>query len=132
MGIMKRRMEAEMQDYNKEMRLCAVCGERIEYENDPDVKSYQYEYSLTGPFVTIWHCGCTPIIKGKCIKCGKRVNKEMELPICESCLEKYVEEIISTYSLLKCKMCGNSIPIEEIDFYYETGMCTYCDNMINK
>ena len=123
---MKRRMEAEQEDYNKELRLCVVCGERIEHEDAPDVRNFRYEYSLVGPFVTIWYCGCKPIIKGKCVRCGKYVDKEMEIPVCEICLEKYQEEIRSTYLSLRCKRCGNSIPSEEIDFYYETGMCTFC------
>lgn len=131
MGITKRRMEAEEGDYNRAIRLCAACGERIEYEDDPSVKSFQYEHSLIGPFTTVWHCGCNPIRKRKCVSCSATAPDNL-IPLCGECLEKYEEQIAFVSSSMKCNRCGCPIPISEINIYYETDMCGWCEHMTGK
>ncbi len=110
MGMMKRRMEAEEEDYNREIRICSACGERIEYEGDASVTSFQYEYSFTGPFTTIWHCGCNDIEKEKCVRCGKEAPDEL-IPLCGDCLVEYEGEIETAREALRCSRCGCRIPI---------------------
>jgi len=46
MGLTKRRLMAMEADLNRELRLCAVCDERVEYEGAG--KSWQVELSFTG------------------------------------------------------------------------------------
>ncbi len=99
MSLSKRRIEAEEADVNQEIRLCAACGDRIEWEWDDDVLSTRIEHSIIGPFTTVWHCGCKPIHTRRCVKCSRPANTS-EVPICIECLQAY-EEMISTYCRLE-------------------------------
>jgi hypothetical protein len=128
MGITKRRLEAEEEDHNRELRLCAACDERIENEGEETVRSFQIEHSIIGPFTTVWHCGCSRIRKKRCVRCGGAAP-DYPIPICEQCLGEYEDHIVAVSSSLSCARCGGQIPISEIDIYYETGMCGWCEHM---
>jgi len=130
MGVAKSRMMAMEADTNRELRLCAVCGERVEYEDDG--KSWQVELSLTGPFITVWLCdGCaesTPT--DTCLKCHR--DPRADAPICDNCLPDYASEIENQAGDAECSRCGGSIPVQELDIFYESGMCGWCEHMSNK
>jgi len=44
----------------------------------------------------------------------------------------YEEEIAEKVGSLKCARCGCGIPKGEIDLYFESGMCGWCDHMTGK
>ncbi len=130
MGLTKRRMMAMEADLNRELRLCAVCGERVEYEDAG--KSWQVELSLTGPFITIWLCdSCGENTKtDRCIRCQSKPRDDA--PICDACLTNYDSEIDKEASNAECSRCGAGIPMGEWDVYYDSGMCGWCEHMSNK
>lgn len=115
-------------DINQEMRLCAGCGERVEFEIYG--KSWRAEYSFTGPFITVWLCeGCSEKIVG-CLRCNSAPRTDA--PICDKCLSDYGSEIEKEASKAECVRCGCGIPLGEWDTYYDSGMCGWCEHMSNK
>lgn len=117
-------------DINRELRLCGVCGERVEYEDNG--RSWQVELSVTGPFITVWLCNdcaeSTPI--DTCLRCHGAPR--VDAPICDNCLPDYNSEIEKRAGEAECSRCGCSIPVEELDIFYESGMCGWCEHMSSK
>jgi Restriction endonuclease len=130
MGITKRRLMAMQADINHEPKLCAVCGERVEDEDDG--KSWQVELSITGPFITVWLCcGCAESTSThSCLRC--HAAPRADAPICDDCLPGYSSEIENQARNAECSRCGGSIPTGELDIFYESGMCGWCEHMSNK
>jgi hypothetical protein len=127
MGLTKRRMEAMDADVNSELRLCAGCGERVEFYG----KSWQVEYSFTGPFTTVWLCtDCTETLTSTCVRCQSAPRSDA--PICDKCLPGYESEIVKEANEAECSRCGCSIPMGEWDTYHDSGMCGWCEHMSNK
>lgn len=131
MGITKRRIEAEEADVNQELRLCAACGDRIECKWDDDIRSMRIEHGLTGPFTTVWHCGCTRIRRRRCVKCGGSAA-DSQIPLCNDCLDEYEESIAEEARGAHCNCCGSDIPRGEFDQFYKTGLCGWCAHMSSK
>ena len=121
MGLTKRRLMAIEEDLNRDLRLCAACGERVEYEDAG--KSWQVELSLTGPFITVWLCeGCAETTQtDSCLRCHGAPRADA--PICDNCLSGYISEIDKEAENAECSRCGSSIPMGEWDIYYESDMC---------
>jgi restriction system protein len=130
MGIAKDRMMAIEADVNRQLRLCAVCGERVEYEGDG--KSWQAELSARGPFITVWLCNdCAEnTVSDSCLRCHEA--RRPDAPICDNCLPDYTSEVEAQADDAECSRCGCSIPVEELDIFYESGMCGWCEHMSNK
>lgn len=130
MGLTKRRLMAMEADLNRELRLCAVCGERVEYEDAG--KSWPVELSFTGPFTTVWLCNsCAETTQtDTCIRC--HAAPRADAPICDNCLSGYDSEIDKEAGDAECCRCGNGIPTGEWDVYYDSGMCGWCEHMSNK
>lgn len=130
MGLTKRRLEAEEADVNAELRLCIACGERIEYEWHDGVTSTRFEHSAIGPFTTIWLCGCTEIVPGRCVRCEEKADvSDIEIPFCSDCLAEYEDKVSSKVMDSACDRCGSPIPRGELDGFFDTGMCGWCSHM---
>lgn len=130
MGLAKRRFMAMDADVNRELRLCAGCGERVEYEGAGT--SWQVELSFTGPFITVWLCdSCRATTKtDTCVRCHS--TPRADAPVCDNCLSGYRSEIDKEASDAECSRCGSDIPMGEWDIYYDSGMCGWCEHMSNK
>jgi hypothetical protein len=128
-GLAKRRLMAMESDMNRDIRLCAVCGERVEYEDAG--KSWLIERSFTGPFITVWLCDdCVEAKPVTCVRCAS--SPRADAPICDKCLPGYEAEIVAKDSSAECSRCGSSIPPGEWDIYSDSGMCGWCEHMSSK
>lgn len=123
-------MMAEEADLNREMRLCAGCGERVEYEDAGE--SWRVEVSYTGPFITVWLCDtCADTASVEsCVVC--QAAPRSDAPVCNDCLSTYASKIERESEGAECSRCGCSIPMGEWDGYYDTGMCSWCMHMSSK
>ena len=132
MGITKRRLEAEEGDINKDLRLCFKCGERIDIP-DEDTRAWHYEHTFVGPFTTIWLCSeCKTIKLKSCLRCNSSKYIQPKTPVCHECLSEYDEEIEHTASEATCDRCGAPVEGVELEIYYDTGLCGWCDHMVAK
>lgn len=132
MGITKRRMEAEEADINKDLRLCIKCGERIEIPDEATTE-WRYEHTVVGPFTTIWLCdGCKSKRLKVCLRCESSKLIQPDTPVCHECLTEYEEEIERTASKAICNSCGAPVEGPELEIYYDTGLCGWCDHMVAK
>lgn len=132
MGITKRRLEAEQADVNAELRLCIRCDNRIDIAGSQTL-SWRYEHSITGPFTTIWLCEeCRGSSLKRCQSCDAKVLIEPDIPVCANCLTQYESKIESTASRAICNRCGAPVEACELDIYYDTKLCGWCDHMESK
>lgn len=130
MSLSKRLLEAREADINRELRLCAGCGERIasEYEG---VRHREHAEGPLGPFTTIWLCDCQEITEGSCLRC--EVPAEENGPtLCPACLAEYQGEIRDLLEEAECWRCGGSPSVEEYDPYEESGLCGWCAHQAQK
>jgi hypothetical protein len=47
-------------------------------------------------------------------------------------LPGYTSEIKNEGGDAECSRCGGSVPVEEVEIFYESGMCGWCEHMSNK
>ncbi len=132
MGITKRRMEADDDDINSELRICIRCSERIEFP-DEDTISWRYEHSIVGPFTTIWVCvECKPRSLKSCVVCKDKPTIETSIPVCENCLTTYEAEIQERAMAAICDRCGATVQAPELEIYFDSRLCGWCSHMERK
>jgi hypothetical protein len=126
-GFTKRILEAQAADINRELRLCAVCGEQADY----DALHYQFQHSRNGSFTTVWHCGCSDLRGETCARCG-RFADGAPIALCPPCLEAYQRGITAALTRLECSRCGGEIPPGEVEVYQEEGLCGWCSHQAGR